>query len=159
MQHALLERWWFTHSSHSKHHTTRNNDIWRYLKAVSNLNSCTHVNTILLQTRFGRCRYGTRIRRKWNGAEVERGLQLFFFTSETRAIGILYVFICLKATAKVGRWYLYYSENIHVSKICTATCPWYYLYTCMVIFWAENINIFNFDTCVHTYTWHTLIRV
>jgi len=131
MQHALLERWWFTHSSHSKHHTTRNNDIWRYLKAVFNLNSCTHVNTILLQTRFGRCRYGTRIRRKWNGAEVERGLQLFFFTSETRAIGILYVFICLKATAKVGRWYLYYSKNIHVSKICSATCPWYYMYMYM----------------------------
>ena len=78
MQHALLKRWWFTYPPHSKHHTTRNNDIWRYLKAVFNLNSCTHVNTILLQTRFGRCRYGTRIRRKWNGAEVERGLQLFF---------------------------------------------------------------------------------
>ena len=79
MQHALLERWWFTHSPHSKHHTTRNNDIWRYLKAIFNLNSYTHVNTILLQTRFGRCRYGTRIRRKWKGAEVERGQQLFFF--------------------------------------------------------------------------------
>ena len=93
MQHALLKRWWFTYPPHSKHHTTRNNDIWRYWKAVFNLNSCTHVNTILLQTRFGRCRYGTRIRRKWNGAEVERGLQLFFFTSETRAIGILCVYM------------------------------------------------------------------
>ena len=61
MQHALLKRWWFTYPPHSKHHTTRNNDIWRYLKAVSNLNSCTHVNTILLKTRFGRCRYGTNL--------------------------------------------------------------------------------------------------